>query len=171
MKNGSKTKRNVVVIAVFFASIMTAALRTTAASEHYDLHIGGELFVLEVAADDETRSLGLSGRESIATNGGMIFVFPKAKVRTFFMRDCVIPIDIVFLDHVGVITATYRMVPEEPRGDSESDAGYERRLKRYSSQSRSQYAIELRAGTIDRLGLKYGDRLMLDTQRLQHALR
>jgi hypothetical protein len=171
MKNGMRKKLNVIVFASFLALLVTAALQTTAASEDYALQIGGEHFWLEVAADNATRSLGLSGRESIATDGGMIFAFPKARTRSFFMRDCVIPIDIVFLDSAGVITATYTMVPEEPRGDSESKAAYEQRLARYSSQSRSQYAIELRAGTIKRLGLQQGGRVNLDIHRLQNALR
>ena len=167
----SRLKNNLIRLVVVCALLVAGAFEMTVASVYYELEIDGERFFLEVAADESTRSLGLSGRESIDANGGMIFVFPKAKVRGFYMRDCVIPIDIVFLGSAGVVTATHTMVPEKPRGHAESDTAYERRLKRYSSLSRSQYAIELRAGTIDRLGIKQGDRFRLDTRWLQNTLR
>lgn len=153
------------------ALLITGVLETTAATEFYELQIGSERFLLELAADEETRSLGLGGRESIDANGGMIFVFSRPAVRSFFMRDCVIPIDIAFLDGAGRITATYTMTPEAPQAESETDFAYEQRLKRYSSRYRAKYAVELRAGTIERLGLRPADRLALDTRILQYALR
>jgi hypothetical protein len=153
------------------AFLVAGVFETTAATKHFELHIGSERFLLELAADQASRSLGLAGRESIEPNGGMLFVFPIAEVRSFFMRDCVIPIDIVFLDSVGRITATYTMDPETRQADSESDTTYFHRLKRYSSLTPSRYAVELRAGTIDRLGLRRADRLALDKQELRYALR
>ena len=101
--------------------------------------------------------------------GGMIFVFPKAAIRYFIMRDCVIPIDIMFLDDAGLVTATYTMQPERPRAAGETDKAYEQRLHRYSSRSDSRYVIELRAGTIDRLGIKRTDRVTLSTQKMASA--
>lgn len=153
------------------AFLVAGVFETTAATEHFELEIGSEHFLLELAADPESRSLGLAGRESIEPNGGMLFVFPRAKVRSFFMRDCVIPIDILFLDSVGRITATYTMNPETPQADSESDTAYYHRLKRYSSLTPSRYVVELRAGTIDRLELRRAGRLVLDQQALRYALR
>jgi len=142
-----------------------------AATDDYEVEIGGEPFLLEVAADAKTRYLGLGGRESIAANGGMIFVFPRAEPRRFVMRDCLIPIDILFLDSDGAITATYTMQPEEPQGRYESDQAYAQRLTHYSSLTAAQFVIELRAGTVGRLGLTPGDSVALDAPRLLSALR
>lgn len=151
-------------------TLLTAgACEDVIATDTFEVEISGETFHLEVAADRVTRYTGLGGRESIAANGGMIFVFPKASIRYFIMRDCVIPIDIMFLDSAGSVTATYTMQPERPRAEGESNTEYERRLNRYYSKSVSQYVIELRAGTIDRLGIKPTDRVTLDTQGLEHA--
>lgn len=171
MRNSTRLNLNVALVAVISGLLVAAAFETTNASQTYDMPIDGERFRLEIAADVQSRSLGLGGRESIEANGGMLFVFPNAKIRSFFMRDCTIPIDIVFLDDIGVITALYTMEPEAPRGRTESNTAYERRLKRYSSLARSPYAIELRAGTIHRLGLTQGERVSLDTQRIKTFLR
>ena len=171
MTAGARWRRDLIRFVVVAMLLATGSLATTTAPVHYELEIGDERFFLEIAADPQSRSLGLGGRRSIDARGGMIFVFPTAKVRDFFMRDCVMPIDIIFLGKTGVITATHTMLPEAPKSHAESNAAYERRLKRYPSRSASQYAIELRAGTIKRLGLKPEARVMLDTRRLQNALR
>jgi uncharacterized membrane protein (UPF0127 family) len=146
--------------------LVTGAWHRAPAPQHYEVQIGAERFVLEIAANQRTRSTGLSGRESIDRNGGMIFVFPLEKMQSFYMRDCIIPIDVAFLDSSGVVTATYTMQPEALRKAGESKTAYERRLARYSSLSPAQYAIELRAGTLDRLGIEKGDRIGVDNEYL-----
>ena len=58
-----------------------------AAPEMLKVRVGGETFRLELALDDETRTLGLGGREEIPRDGGMLFVFPQAAQLSFVMRD------------------------------------------------------------------------------------
>lgn len=129
--------------------------------------LGGKQFDLELAADNPTRMRGLGGRDHIDDNGGMLFAFRVPTTLRFVMRDCVIPIDIIFVDHAGNVTAVYTMQPEEPQGDKETDFLYENRLKKYSSKFSAQFAIEIQAGQIDKLGIKPGDKLDLDVLRLQ----
>lgn len=159
------------VAAIIVALWILGGLQSDAAPEHHPLQIGGEKFILEIAADDRTRFVGLSGRQSIAANGGMIFVYPREAMRSFYMRDCPIPIDILFLDSAGAIVTLYTMQPEAPRAASESASAYAERLQYYSSREQAQFVIELRAGTIRRLGLEPADRLAIDTRRLVGALR
>lgn len=151
------------------ALLTAGACEDVIATDTFEVEIGGETFRLEVAADRVTRYAGLGGRESIEANGGMIFVFPETAIRYFVMRDCIIPIDIMFLDGAGTVTATYTMQPERPRAEGESNTEYERRLKRYYSKSDSRYVIELHAGTINRLGIEHADRVTLNTQGLERT--
>jgi len=131
----------------------------------------GERFDLEVAADRDSIAKGLGGRESIADDGGMLFVFPDAQMRHFWMLDCLIDIDIIFVDSVGGVTAVHRM-KADPQRDGESRAAYEARLRRYSSVGRAQFAIELQAGSLDRLGIKPGHRLThIDWRRIRRLAR
>lgn len=129
--------------------------------------LGGKWFHLEISADNATRVKGLSGREFIEPDGGMLFAFPRPSTQQFVMRDCPIPIDIIFLDGSGRITAMHAMVPEEPRREGESDGDYEERLKRYPSRFAAQFAIELAGGTLPSLGLKDGDQVDLDVAALK----
>lgn len=144
----------------------------TASRQTERVTIAGREFLLEIAADDTTRMQGLSEREQIAPDGGMLFVFRRAAVRQFVMRDCFVDIDILYLDPLGTIVRTHTMTVAPPRGPGEgkvgdSNAAYEGRLKKYSSGMPAQYAIEIQAGLIAELGVKPGDRIELDIAKLK----
>lgn len=133
--------------------------------------LGDRSFTLRLAIDEKARERGLGGVEEIPADGGMLFVFPDAAVRNFWMRDCVIDLDIAFLDPFGIVTAVHTMPKEPPRGPQESESSYQARLKRYTSAVPAQFAIEVRPGTLAELGIKRGDRIALDLPRLKAAAR
>jgi uncharacterized membrane protein (UPF0127 family) len=135
------------------------------------LEIAGETFTFEIAADDASRIRGLGGRASLAADEGMLFIFPDAQMRSFWMYDCVIPIDIAYLDPLGTVTAVYTMPHEPPRGENESEADYTARLPRYPSRFPAQFVLEFPAGTIERIGLAPMTRVDLDTRRLKTLAR
>lgn len=139
----------------------------TAAAGVEVVEIEGEKFFLELAADNPTRTKGLGGREFIAEDGGMLFVFPEPRRLNFVMRDCFVDIDVIFLDQLGNITAVHHMPVEEPQREGESDYDYEMRLKRYPSRMAAQFAIELKGGTAGKLGVEAGEAIELDLNRLK----
>jgi uncharacterized membrane protein (UPF0127 family) len=133
--------------------------------------IAGEMFKLELAADFASRNKGLMGRTSIDDRGGMLFIHTDPAVLSFWMANCVIDIDILFLDSQGRITATHQMKAEPPKHQNESQKAYEDRLKRYSSKRIAQFAIELKAGSIERLKLKPGQVIEAEWERLRKLAR
>lgn len=134
------------------------------------IKIGGETFTLEVAADYAKRSKGLSGRKEVASDKGMIFVYQRAKILSFWMKDCLTDIDIMYLDARGRIVEAYEMTKEPPRAESESELAYEYRLKHYSSRTAALLAIELKPGSMKRLNLKKGQRITLDLPKLRRIV-
>lgn len=136
-----------------------------------EIPIGGRVWRLEVAADDAARSRGLGGRDSLAEDGGMLFIFPGSESRAFWMAECLIPIDLIFLDRFGTIVALHEMPPEPPRGEEESESAYHSRLPMYPSRRPALFAIELPAGSIRSLGLSVNSRIPLDADRLKRHLR
>jgi hypothetical protein len=128
--------------------------------------IAGVPHRLELAADDASRFTGMSGRTEIPVGTGMLFTFRTPGLREFVMRDCVIPIDIIYLDAGGRVIVTHAMQVEPPRGAEESEAAYNARLRRYFSRFAAKYVIELAGGQVAALGLKTGDVIELDHERL-----
>src|SRR5690349_15624292 len=76
------------------SAILLAACGVPVKDPRYaDVSIDGKKFHLELALDQEKRFKGLSGRDQIPENGGMLFVFPAAQELGFVMRDCPVDID------------------------------------------------------------------------------
>ena len=133
--------------------------------------INAEPFELELANDDASRAYGLMGRTEIPPYGGMLFIFPDADIRSFWMGDCLVDIDIIFLDPQGRVTATHQMRAEPPRRAHETNDAYRSRLAEYSSVHPAQFAIELAAGTLKELNLEVEDKIALDLRRLKALAR
>jgi len=131
--------------------------------------IRDETFRLEVARDEPARTKGLMERESIPADGGMLFIFPDAQLRAFWMANCLVDIDVIFLDPQGRITAMHRMKAGPARRPDESEVAYETRMRDsyYASVFPAQFAIELQAGTLDRLALDPAEKIPLDLPRLK----
>ncbi len=53
--------------------------------------------VAEIVSTPDDRAKGLGGRESLAEDAGMLFVYPKEEPRHFWMKDCSIGLDIAFI--------------------------------------------------------------------------
>lgn len=123
----------------------------------------GRRFNLELALNHAQRVQGLSDRESIADDGGMLFVFPRPVPGRFSMRRCYVPIDLIYIDRKGYIDSLHRMEVVEPIGG----ASWKNPLRSYSSAGLIQYVIELKGGTLDELGLKRGEKIELPFDALQ----
>lgn len=165
----NSTRRAMVLTLVVAISVaLSACSSPKPAPDGFQIvQLDGADYTLELVADDATRTIGLGGRESIPEYGGMLFSFPNARTRQFVMRDCLIDIDIIFLDASGRIVATHAMTTEEPKKDSESSSAYESRLKRYSSRYPAQFAIEIRGGVLETMSYKPGDKIELDLEYLR----
>lgn len=129
--------------------------------------VAGRTFMLEPVLDEKSRTRGLGGRASIEPDGGMLFVFPYAGRLEFVMRDCLTDIDIAFLDDAGRVLTMYTMNVEPPMAPGESATAYEFRLKKYPSRFPTALVAEFAGGTLEKLGVKPGDRFEIDLPPLK----
>ena len=135
------------------------------------LQVGDTRYAMELATTDTTRARGMGGRGTFPAGTGMLFVNPGDQVRRYWMVDCLVDIDVAFIDRFGRITAMHRMKAEPPRGSGERYDRYSARLKRYSSRRPARYALELPSGELSRLGLKVGRIVPLPHGQLQAMAR
>ena len=116
--------------------------------------IGDTNYKLEVAETPEKLYRGMGGRRYIPRKTGMLFRMPVEMIQEFCMRDCDCNMDIIYVNSDDKVVGTHTMTAERPRHRMESSIQYENRLKKYPSDEPAQYAIEIPAGDITRLGIK-----------------
>lgn len=112
----------------------------------------GERFSVEVATTSKEQALGLMFRDSMADDHGMLFIFPRAATRSFWMRNTRIPLDILYFDeNLRLVSVAQQAKPcHTPQCPT------------YPSAGPARYVLELNAGKAAELGVKAGDVLILD---------
>ena len=107
-------------------------------------------FSVEVARTPDQKRTGLMFRREMAADHGMLFPYEGEAVRTMWMRNTVLPLDMLFIGADGDIVS----IAEDTVPFSEDIV---------SSRVPAKAVLELNAGTVDTLGLGVGDRVEHDT--------
>jgi len=97
---------------------------------------------------------GLGGRESLPDDSGMLFVFPDSGRHAFWMKDMLIPIDIIWISDEGRVVDIQTAQPEPGVPDPQ--------LKRYYPNSEAKHVLEVRAGLAAEKGVKVGDEARIE---------
>ena len=111
-------------------------------------------FTLEIANTPYLLAKGLSGRSELCPSCGMLFIFKSQAIQSFWMKDTLIPLDIIFIKESGQITDIYNASPERGKSDFQ--------LTLYKSSKPTKYVIELNANTAKNINLKVDDLINLD---------
>lgn len=119
-----------------------------------DMTIKGQTFRLWIADEsgEQIRGLMFVTREQMAplpdgTQRGMIFAFDRDQSNSFWMRNTIVPLDIAYVDHEGVVVGMHTMAPLDER------------YNQYPPKAPYRYAIEVNANRWSQLGLVDGERL------------
>ena len=103
----------------------------------------------EVAATRESRTRGLMWRTSLADGAGMLFIFPQEEPLNFWMKNTLIPLDMIFLAQdrtiVGIVEQATPLTLS-PRGPG-TDA---------------MYVLEVPGGWVAKVGLRKGLKVRID---------
>lgn len=120
------------------------------------LSVAGRTLALELALDTPTRAQGLMYRTSLAPDAGMLFLFPRAEPRTFWMRNTRIPLDIAFLEDDGTIINVRSAPPMVERPG-------------FTSLRPCRVVLEMNQGWFEAAGLVPGDRVPFPPAWLDEA--
>lgn len=101
---------------------------------------------IEIADNEYKTQTGLMYRESMEDNQAMLFIFPDVRPRSFYMKNTVIALDIIYIDADKNIVS------------------FQKNAKPYDATSLpsgkpAKYVLEINAGLSDRWGLEIGDRI------------
>ncbi len=106
---------------------------------------------IEIADTDYEIQTGLMYREDMELNQGMLFVFPDMAYHSFYMKNTLFPLDLLFIDDQLRIAT----IKQDARPLDESGI---------SSEVPVQYVLEINAGLSASWGLETGDRIVYKTQ-------
>ena len=101
---------------------------------------------IEIAANDSSRMMGLMFRKSMDDAKGMLFIFDKSEEHSFWMKNTVMSLDIIFINENKEIVKIHK------------------NTKPFSTESLpsmkpSMYVVEVQAGFTDKYGIKEGDKI------------
>lgn len=119
---------------------------TTFTTGQLTIESGGKshVFKIELALNQEQQEQGLMYRRTMAADAGMLFLYDAPRDITMWMKNTLLPLDMLFVAADGTITRIVeRAVPQS--------------LTTIPSGGPAKAVIELNGGTAARLGLKPGD--------------
>lgn len=142
--------KNIIIVLIFITAffLIWHFLLFTPTSNIINLKINSTNYKIELAKTISQRTKGLSKRESLCPNCGMLFIFGFETDLPFWMKDTLIPLDMIWLDKTG------KIVDIKTATETNSQ-------KIYQNQSPAQYVLELNANDSQKLNLKIGDNIKL----------
>jgi len=107
-------------------------------------------FSVEVVAENADRQKGLSERDYLPPDSGMLFVLDQVYAPAFSMKDMRFPIDIIFFDRHGKALKIMKLLQPCTQ------------CRIYEGPRDSAYALEINAGLAEKIGISIGDSLSLE---------
>ena len=114
-----------------------------------DGKLRGAKIASEIVASPKTREVGLMYRKELPADTGMLFIYPKESIQTFWMRNTYVSLDMIFLDKDRVVVGFVENIPTLNDAPRKIDKP-------------SLYALEVPAGTVAAHQITIGDKLVSD---------
>ena len=148
-----RTRRIILLLAILLGTALPGGAAEPQLQQFPTSHLmivsatGPHRFNVELAETPGQMEQGLMFRRSLAPDAGMLFDFKQPTVATMWMRNTLIPLDMLFVDQRGlIVNIAQRAVPESDQT--------------IAAAAPVRAVIELNGGTTERLGIKPGDRVL-----------
>ncbi|HKB85528.1 MAG TPA: DUF192 domain-containing protein [Ignavibacteriaceae bacterium] len=146
----------IIAAAALYFIFVNTGNKGTNPDEEYMFRKNGELVIssdsvqvkidIQIANTEFDRQLGLMFRKSMDENQGMLFIFPDVQVRSFWMRNTEIPLDMIFIDASKTILNIAKNTT--PYSDIS-----------YGSSGPAKYVLEVKGGFADMHNISIGDKI------------
>jgi len=111
----------------------------------------GHAFRLEIASTPEQVAQGYMFREKVSRDEGMLFVFPNSDFHSFWMKNCLVSLDIIWLSDELSIVHLEQQVPACRKDPCPG----------YPSMSKARYVLEIASGGARKHGIQVGEKIRI----------
>jgi len=151
MRAMNKTNIAAIVIIVLFGLIYLLYPGATQKNGIDSVAINGSIFSVDVADTIKETALGLSGRENLLEDTGMLFIFKSPQNYPFWMKDMNFPIDIMWIGEDFEIV----YIKEDAKPESFPEI--------FTPDIEALYVLEVNAGVVADKNIKIGDKVFFNT--------
>jgi len=142
-------------IVAFIISILIVGIVSVIQSKRDRVCFKDNCFEVELARTREEQAQGLMFRQSLSRDKGMLFIFPGEGIYSFWMKNTLIPLDIIWInENKEVVFISENILP------CEKDP-----CPLFSSDKKSKYVLEINGGVSKEIGLKVGDKVESDISK------
>ena len=109
-------------------------------------------FEVELGKTPEQKAKGLMFRQNLAENKGMLFIYEKEGIYSFFMKNVQIPLDIIWINKdnkIVFIKENFLPCEQEP-------------CEKISSPEKAKYVLEINAGISQKMDFEIGDKMDIE---------
>ncbi|MDO8264956.1 MAG: DUF192 domain-containing protein [Candidatus Parcubacteria bacterium] len=143
----------IAAIFLFFSAFLVfLKIIFPAGSDNIKVCFEEDCFITETALTQEEKAKGLMFRENLEQNKGMLFVFNKEGEYSFWMKNTLIPLDIIWMNEYKEVV----FISKNSRPCNTEDC------LSISPGVDAKYVLELNAGTADNIGLSAGGKAVFD---------
>lgn len=139
--------KKIIVLFVIFAIVFLILYR-----EKNTVCFEDRCFVVELAKTQEELEKGLMFRESLDVEEGMLFIFEKEDKYPFWMKNTLLPLDIIWLNKDKEVI--FIKEDAQPCQKEECD--------NFFPGEEAKYVLEINSGLVEEMGLELGDELRFD---------
>jgi len=140
----------VLIVAVYFYFFRSSTVDEYPTGSNFD-EINGQRVFVGLADTPAQRAQGLSGRDSLAENTGLLFVFDRPGRHGFWMKDMKFSLDIIWIMD-DTIVDIWPNAPSPTKGN----------ILRYAPKSQANYVLEVNSGFAEKYNIKVGDSVSID---------
>lgn len=137
---------------IIYLFVLTILIGGCHKNDHL-VKLNDTVFRVELAEDGNSQAMGLMYRQELPTDSGMLFIFNEELPRAFWMKNTLIPLDILYFDRHKKLVSQQLSVP--PCKNTISTC------PNYPSEKPAKYVLEINAGMSQKYGFKIGDELQI----------
>jgi len=141
-------------IIIFSVIVAAVALKFILQEKSQQVKIGDAVFSVEVAQTFEERIRGLSGRTGLKRGEGMLFIFEKPDLHSFWMKGMIFSLDLIWIKGDQVVGISEDLPPDSSASP-----------KIYYPPTSVDKVLEINGGLVAKYGIRIGDTVELQAKQ------